>query len=126
MSDTENGIGPRRSTMEILSLDRGWVRNEGGPDRRIGHGYDKQAQDQMGVSAYKTCSAAPKYTVGQQVWLSTENLHLAHALHKLSEQWLGPYTIISLTGPNAVELKLPKLMQIHPVVNASQVKPYCN
>ena len=40
MSDTENGIGPRRSMMEILSLDRGWVRNEGGPDWRIGHGYD--------------------------------------------------------------------------------------
>ena len=26
--------------MEILSIDRGWVGNECGPDRRIGHGYD--------------------------------------------------------------------------------------
>ena len=86
----------------------------------------KQAQDRMKVNANKSCSAAPKYTVSQQVWLSTENLRLTHASHKLSERWLGPYTIIGLAGPNAVELKLPKLMQIHPVVNVSSVKPYCD
>ena len=72
----------------------------------------KQAQDQMKVNADKSCSAAPKYTLGQQVWLSTENLRLTRASRKLSERWLGPYTIIGLTGPNAVELKLPKSMQI--------------
>ena len=27
--------------MEILGMDRGWVGNECGPDRRIGHGYDR-------------------------------------------------------------------------------------
>ena len=37
----ENGIGPRRSPMEILGIDRGWVGNECGPDQRIGHGYDR-------------------------------------------------------------------------------------
>ena len=36
----ENSIGPRQSLMEILGMDQGWVRNECGPDRRIGHGYD--------------------------------------------------------------------------------------
>ena len=41
MSDTESSIGPRRSPMEILSIDRGWVRNECGLDRRIRHGYDR-------------------------------------------------------------------------------------
>ena len=86
----------------------------------------KQAQDRMKVNADKSRSAVPKYTIGQQVWLSTENLRLTHASHKLSERWLGPYTIIGLVGPNAVELKLPKLMQIHPVVNVSRVKPYCD
>ena len=84
----------------------------------------KQAQDQMKVNTDRSHSAAPKYTIGQQVWLSTENLHLTHASCKLSERWLGPYTIISLAGPNAVELKLPKSMEIHPVVNISRVKPY--
>ena len=27
--------------MEILGIDWGWVGNECGPDRRIGHGYDR-------------------------------------------------------------------------------------
>ena len=29
--------------MEILGVDRGWVGNECGPDRRVGHGYDRKA-----------------------------------------------------------------------------------
>ena len=41
MSDMESGIGPRQSLMEILGIDRGWVGNECGPDRRIRHGYDR-------------------------------------------------------------------------------------
>ena len=40
MSDTESGIGPRQSPMEILGIGWGWVRNECRPDRRIGHEYD--------------------------------------------------------------------------------------
>ena len=78
----------------------------------------------MKVNADKSCSAACKYTIGQQVWLSTGNLHLTRALHKLSKRWLGPYTIVSLAGPNADELKLPKSMQIHPIMNILRVKPY--
>ncbi|KIO00960.1 hypothetical protein M404DRAFT_76069, partial [Pisolithus tinctorius Marx 270] len=33
------------------------------------------------------------------------------------------YSVVSLK-PNAVELKLPKTLKIHPVVNVSRVKPY--
>ena len=84
----------------------------------------KQAQDQMKSNANKAWSAAPDYAISQQVWLSTENLRLMCASRKLSEKWLGPYTIVGLAGPNAVELKLPKSMQIHPAVNISWVKPY--
>ena len=78
----------------------------------------------MKVNADTSRSAAPKYTIGQQVWLSTENLCLTCASRKLSERWLGLYTIIGLAGPNAIELKLPRSMQIHPVVNVLQVKLY--
>ena len=39
----------------------------------------KQAQDRMKVNADKSRSAAPQYTIGQQVWLSTENLCLTCA-----------------------------------------------
>ncbi|KIO10085.1 hypothetical protein M404DRAFT_77866, partial [Pisolithus tinctorius Marx 270] len=33
------------------------------------------------------------------------------------------YSVVSLK-PNVVELKLPKTLRIHPVINVSQVKPY--
>ena len=69
-------------------------------------------------------SDAPAYAVGDQVWLSTDNLHLPRASWKLSERWLGPYSITKLVGTNAVELRLPCSMRIHPVVNISHVKPY--
>ena len=64
------------------------------------------------------------YAVGDHVWLSTDNLCLPWASRKLSERWLGPYSITKLVGTNTVELCLPRSMCIHPVVNASHVKPY--
>ena len=48
---------------------------------------------------------------------------LNRASKKLMEKWIGPYEISSVM-PNAVELKLPKMLCIHPVVNISRVKPY--
>ena len=64
------------------------------------------------------------YAIGDQVWLSTNNLRLPHASQKLSERWLGPYSITKLVGSNAVKLHLLCSMHIHPVVNISCVKPY--
>ena len=78
----------------------------------------------MELNTDKHRSEAPTYEIGQQVWLAMENLWLTRASQKLTERWLGPYTIIGLAGPNAVKLKLPRSMQIHPVVNVSWVKPY--
>ena len=48
---------------------------------------------------------------------------LNHASKKLTEKWISPYEVTRVT-PNAVELKLPKTLKIHPVVNVSHVKPY--
>ena len=78
----------------------------------------------MKLDANKSCSATPDYTISQQVWLATKNLWLTHASQKLTERWLGPYTIIGLAGSNAIKLKLPRSLQTHPVVNISRVKPY--
>ena len=70
------------------------------------------------------CSDALAYAVGDQVWLSTDNLRLPRASRKLSERWLGPYSITKLVGTNTIKLRLPCSMRIHPVVNISHVKPY--
>ena len=84
----------------------------------------EKAKEWMKLNANKTCSAALDYTIGQQVWLAIKNLRLTHASQKLTERWLGPYTIISLAGPNAIKLKLLRSLQIHSIVNISWVKPY--
>ena len=54
----------------------------------------------------------------------TDNLRLPWASRKLLEHWLGPYSIMKLVGTNAIELRLPHSMGIHPVINISRVKPY--
>ena len=84
----------------------------------------ERAKITMKSQADKHCSIAPMYTIGDQVWLSTDNLcMLNRASKKPIERWIGPYKISSVM-PNAVELKLPKMLHIHPVVNISRVKPY--
>jgi len=84
----------------------------------------EKAKRNMKLQADKHSNPALDYTVGQQVWLSTDNLHmLNHASKKLTEKWIGPYEVTQVT-PNAVELKLLKTLRIHPVVNVSRVKPY--
>ena len=84
----------------------------------------EKTKEQMKLNANKHYSAVPDYTIGQQVWLATENLWLTHTSQKLTERWLGPYTIIGWAGPSAVKLKLLKSLQIHPVVNVSWITPY--
>jgi len=84
----------------------------------------EKAKRNMKLQVDKHRNPAPDYTVGQQVWLSMDNLHMLNrASKKLTEKWIGPYEVTQVT-PNVVELKLPKTLRIHPVVNVSRVKPY--
>ena len=70
----------------------------------------EKAKIMMKSQADKHRSIAPIYKVGDQVWLSTDNLRMLNrASKKLTERWLGPYEISSVM-PNAVELKLPKTL----------------
>ena len=93
---------------------------------RLSQAYDNLVKAHSGILTQTNClhSDAPSYAIGDCVWLSTDNLRLPHASWKLSERWLGPYSITKLVGTNAVELHLPCSMHIHPVVNISHVKPY--
>ena len=36
---------------------------------------------------------APKYNVGDKVWLSSENIRTIHPMKKLNYKWLGPYIV---------------------------------
>ena len=43
---------------------------------------------------------------------------------KLTERYIGPYAIEKVVSSNAVKLRLPSLMRIHPVVNISWIVRY--
>ena len=84
----------------------------------------EKAKTHMKRQADRHRSQALDYEIGDKVWLSTENLKLTQASKKLTERWLGPYDITKHIGDNTLELRLPRSMKIHPVVNISRVKPY--
>jgi len=43
---------------------------------------------------------------------------------KLTERFVGPYRIKKAVLLNTVELKLPSIVKIHPVVNVSRIQQY--
>ena len=92
----------------------------------LSHAYDNlvKAHARIFMQTNRHRSDAPAYAVRDQVWLSTNNLCLPHASQKLTERWLGPYSITKLVGSNTIKLRLPCSMCIHPVVNISCIKPY--
>ena len=44
---------------------------------------------------------APKYSIGDKVWLSSENIRTTRPTKKLDYKWLGPYTIDWVISRNA-------------------------
>ena len=54
----------------------------------------EKAKLSMKVQADKRQNPTPDYKVGQQVWLSMDNLHMLNcASKKLMEKWIGPYEV---------------------------------
>ena len=68
-----------------------------------------------------------EYKVGDLMMLSTKNLKyqiVDRGMKKLIEKFVGPYKIKKVILLNTVELELPSIVKIHPVVNVSRVKKY--
>jgi len=66
----------------------------------------------------------PEYKVGQKVWVETDNIDLKRPSKKLAEKRIGPYEILEIISPNAIKLKLPRTIKLHPVMNVSRLCPY--
>ena len=57
--------------------------------------------------------------------MSTKDLVFKERLvRKLTERYMGPYTIEEVVSSNTVKLRLPTLIRIHLVVNVSQIVWY--
>jgi len=86
-----------------------------------------KAQEEMRKFADRKREKGEEYRVGDLVLLSTKDLKWqmkGKRSEKLTERFVGPYKIKGIISSNAVKLKLPKSIKIHPVVNVSKVRLY--
>ena len=68
-----------------------------------------------------------EYKVGNKVLISTKDFSMElmkKATKKLTEKYIKPYMVKKIVSKNTVELELPVLLRIHPVVNMRRIVKY--
>src|SRR5260370_22636590 len=65
------------------------------------------------------------FMVGTQVWLEGTHLRLPYQATKLAPKRYGPFQIKKEISPIAYQLHLPAARNIHDVLHASLLSPYC-
>ena len=65
---------------------------------------------------------APRYQIGDRVWLDARNIQTLRPQKKLDWKNLGPFPVKKIISPYACELELPPAMKIHPVFNVSLLR----
>jgi len=86
-----------------------------------------KVQADMKKYANKKRSDVEEYKVENLVMLSTKDLKyqmVRRRMEKLTKRFVGPYKVKKIVLTNAVELKLPSTVKIHPVVNVSRIRRY--
>jgi hypothetical protein len=58
---------------------------------------------------------APKYKIGDLVFLNSKNLTMRRPTKKFDHKMLGPFKITKVISPMAVKLQVPESWTIHPV-----------
>ena len=81
------------------------------------------AQNRYEEAANRRRQPAPKFSVGQEVWLDARNLKTLRPKKKLDWKFLGPYRITRVVSPYAYRLELPASMKIHPVFHVNLLRP---
>ena len=68
---------------------------------------------------------APKYNVGNKVWLSSEHIRTVCLTKKLDYKWLGSYVVEHVISHSAYWLKLPtSFSKIHPIFSVTLLHPF--
>ncbi|MBW0491650.1 hypothetical protein O181_031365 [Austropuccinia psidii MF-1] len=74
---------------------------------------------------YDRTHMEPEFKEGDQVLVSKINFNNLKGPKRMTDSFVGPFTIIKLIGKNAVEVRLTKeFSRKHPVFPVSLVKPY--
>jgi len=85
----------------------------------------RKTQEEMKRYADRGRKETEMWKKGDQVLLSTKDLVFKERpSKKLMERYVGPYAIEEVVSSNAVKLRLPSSMRIHPVVNVSRIVCY--
>jgi len=85
----------------------------------------KKTQKEMKRYADRSRKETEKWKKRDRVLLSTKDLVFKKIpVRKLMERYIGPYVIKEVVSVNAVKLRLPSSMRIHPVVNVSWIVRY--
>ena len=86
-----------------------------------------KSQEEMKRQADKSRKEAEEYRVGDKVLINTKDFSMElmkRVMKKLTEKFIGPYVVRKIVSKNAVELKLPASLRIHPVVNVRRIMKY--
>ena len=84
-------------------------------------------QEKMKRQANRNRKEAEEYRVGDKVLISTKDFSkelMKRATKKLMEKFIGPYMVRKIVSENTVELELPVLLRIYPVVNIRRIVKY--
>jgi hypothetical protein len=79
------------------------------------------AQARYEDTANRSRSTAPRFDIGQLVWLNAKNLKTLRPKKKLDWKNLGPFPIAEVLGPYTYRLDLPDSLTIHDVFNVDQL-----
>jgi len=81
----------------------------------------------MKKQANRNRKEAKEYKVGDKVLISTKDFPMElikRATKKMTEKYIGLYVVKKIISENVVELELPVLFRIHPVVNVRRIVKY--
>jgi len=87
----------------------------------------QKVQEEMKRYADRERGEVEEYQVGDLVLLSTKDLKyqmVGRHTEKFTKRFVGPYRVKAIVSSNAIELELPSMVKIHPVVNVSRVWKY--
>ena len=74
--------------------------------------------------ADKRRTPAPDFKIGDQVYVRAQFFRTTRPSKKLSDKFLGPYTIIAQPGQSLFKLRLPETFRaVHPIFHVSQLEP---
>ncbi|KAH0612978.1 uncharacterized protein H6S33_009358 [Morchella sextelata] len=85
-----------------------------------------RAQRIQEESANRNRTPAPRYHLGDKVFLSTRHILTKRPSKKFDWKRIGPYNVKRIVNPYAYELELPRSMKIHPIFHVSLLSPDVN